>query len=148
MVESNPTAPNASDQVLGRRIVAALLDILLLGMVFVLLGIITGGAHSGSSSASVTLGAGGTVVFFVIVGTYYFGCESTTGQTIGKRLVGIRVKNDDGTPASTRGVAIRTILRIVDVLPLLYLVGFVVMMATGVRRQRVGDLAGRTIVTR
>ena len=94
------------------------------------------------------MGAGGTVVFFLIAGTYYFGCESATGQTIGKRLVGIRVKNDDGTPASSRGVAIRTILRIVDVLPLLYLVGFVAMMTTGVRRQRIGDLAGRTIVTR
>lgn len=140
--------PNASDQVLGRRIVAALLDILLLGIVFVILGIITGGAHSGPNSASVTLGAGGTIVLFLIAGIYYFGCESTTGQTIGKRLVGIRVKNDDGTPASNRGVAIRTILRIVDVLPLLYLIGFVAMMATGVRRQRVGDLAGRTIVTR
>jgi uncharacterized RDD family membrane protein YckC len=148
MVESIPTTPNTSDQVLGRRIVAALLDILLLGIVFVLLGIITGGAHSGSSSASVTLGLGGTVVFFLIAGAYYFGCESTTGQTIGKRLVGIRVKNDDGTPASIRGVVIRTIVRLVDVLPLLYLVGFVAMMATGVRRQRIGDLAGRTIVTR
>lgn len=140
--------PDDSDQVLGRRILAALLDILLLGIVFVLLGITTGGAHSSSNSASVTLGATGTVVFVLIVGIYYFGCESTSGQTIGKRLVGIRVKNDDGTPARTRGVAIRTVLRIIDVLPLLYLVGFVAMMATGVRRQRIGDLAGRTIVTR
>ena len=94
------------------------------------------------------MGSGGTVVFFLIAGAYYFGCESTTGQTIGKRLAGIRVKNDDGTPASIRGVVIRTIVRLVDVLPLLYLVGFVAMMATGVRRQRIGDLAGRTIVTR
>ncbi len=121
---------------------------MLLGLVFVLLGVITGGAHSSPSSASVTLGVGGTVIFVLIAGIYYFGCESTAGQTIGKRLVGIRVRSDDGTPASTRGVAIRTILRIIDVLPLLYLVGFVAMMATGVRRQRLGDLAGRTIVTR
>lgn len=140
--------PDASDQVLGRRILAGLVDVLLLGLVFVLLGVITGGAHSNSSSGSVTLGAGGTVIFVLIAGIYYFGCESTAGQTIGKRLVGIRIRSDDGTPASTRGVAIRTILRIIDVLPLLYLVGFVAMMATGVRRQRLGDLAGRTIVTR
>jgi uncharacterized RDD family membrane protein YckC len=140
--------PDAGDQVLGRRILAGLLDVLLLGLVFVLLGAITGGAHSSSGSASVTLGAGGTVIFVLIAGIYYFGCESTAGQTIGKRLVGIRVRSDDGTPASTRSVAIRTILRIIDVLPLLYLVGFVAMMATGVRRQRLGDLAGRTIVTR
>jgi uncharacterized RDD family membrane protein YckC len=140
--------PDDSDQVLGRRILAALLDILLLGVVFVLLGIVTGGAHSSSNSASVTLGIAGTLVFLLITTAYYFGCESATGQTIGKRLVGIRVKSEDGTPASTRGVAIRTVLRIIDVLPLLYFVGFVAMMATGVRRQRLGDLAGRTIVTR
>jgi uncharacterized RDD family membrane protein YckC len=142
------TSPDASDQALGRRILAALLDIFLLGIVFVLLGILTGGAHSSSHSASVTLGVGGTMIFLLITAVYYFGCEAATGQTIGKRLVDIRVRSDDGTAASTRGVAIRTGLRIVDVLPLLYLVGFVAMMATGVRRQRLGDLVGRTIVTR
>jgi uncharacterized RDD family membrane protein YckC len=104
--------------------------------------------HSSSNSASVTLGAGGTLVFLLIAGVYYFGCESTTGQTVGKRLLDIRVKSQDGTPATTRGVAIRTVLRIIDVLPLLYLVGFVVMMVTGTRLQRLGDLAGHTFVTR
>lgn len=140
--------PDGSDQVLGRRILAAFFDILLLGILFVLVGIMTGGAQSSSNSASVTLGAGGTFVFLLIAGGYYFGCESTTGQTVGKRLLGIRVKSEDGTPATTRGVAIRTALRIIDALPLLYLVGFVAMMATGARRQRLGDLAGRTFVTR
>jgi uncharacterized RDD family membrane protein YckC len=141
-------SPDGSDQVLGRRILAALLDFLLLGIVFVLVGILTGGAHSSSNSASVTLGTGGTLVFLLIAGVYYFGCESTTGQTVGKRLLVIRVRSQDGTPATTRGVAIRTVLRIIDVLPLLYLVGFVAMMATGTRRQRLGDLAGHTVVTR
>jgi uncharacterized RDD family membrane protein YckC len=140
--------PDSSDQILGRRIVAALVDLLLLAVVFVLVGLITGGAQSSSNSASVTLGTGGTLVFVLIAGAYYFGCESTTGQTIGKRLLGIRVRSRDGTPASTRAVAIRTVLRIIDVLPLLYLVGFVAMLATGTRRQRLGDLAGNTLVTR
>jgi uncharacterized RDD family membrane protein YckC len=137
-----------SDQVLGRRITAALVDILLLGVVFVLLGILTGNAHSNSDSASVTLGTGGTLVFLLIVAVYYFGCESTTGQTVGKRLLGIRVKSQDGARVTTRSIAIRTLLRIVDVLPMLYLVGFMAMMATGTRRQRLGDLAARTLVTR
>jgi uncharacterized RDD family membrane protein YckC len=136
-----------SDQVLGRHIAAALVDIFLLAIVFVLLGIFTGHAHSSSNSASVTLGAGGTIVFLLIVALYYFGCESATGQTIGKRLLRIRVKSEDGTRATTRAVAIRTLMRIIDVLPLLYLVGFVAMMATGTRRQRLGDLLGRTAVT-
>ena len=45
-------------------------------------------------------------------------------------------------------VGLRTVLRVVDGLPFLYLVGFVAMLATGARRQRLGDLAARTLVTR
>jgi uncharacterized RDD family membrane protein YckC len=44
-------------------------------------------------------------------------------------------------------VAIRTILRLVDSLPFLYLLGFIVIMVTP-RRQRLGDLAGGTTVAR
>jgi uncharacterized RDD family membrane protein YckC len=141
-------SPDGSDEVLGRRVLAALVDLLLLGVVFVLVGIVTGGAHSGSNSASVMLGTGGTLLFVLLVGLYYFGFESTTGQTVGKALVGIRVRREGGTPASARGIGIRTVLRVIDGLPLLYLVGFVAMLATGTRRQRLGDLAGHTIVTR
>lgn len=141
-------APDSTDQVLGRRILAALVDLVLLGGLFVLVGVVTGGAHSGSNSASVTLGTGGTLLFVLLVGLYYFGFESMTGQTVGKALVGIRVRHEDGTPASARDIAIRTVLRIIDGLPLLYFVGFVAMLATGTQRQRLGDLAGHTIVTK
>jgi hypothetical protein len=41
-----------------------------------------------------------------------------------------------------RAVALRTLLRIVDWLPLLYLAGFITTLATGARRQRIG--AGRS----
>jgi hypothetical protein len=45
-------------------------------------------------------------------------------------------------------VAIRTVVRLVDWLPLLYLVGFLTLLATGARRQRLGDLAARTGIAR
>jgi hypothetical protein len=45
-------------------------------------------------------------------------------------------------------IAVRTLLRIVDWLPALYLVGFIAMLATGERRMRLGDLAARTRVAR
>jgi hypothetical protein len=45
-------------------------------------------------------------------------------------------------------VAIRTVVRVVDWLPLLYLVGFLTMLATGARRQRLGDLAAGTGIAR
>jgi hypothetical protein len=79
---------------------------------------------------------------------YYFASEVMFGQTVGKRLLGLRVTGIDGGRPSTAAVAGRTLLRIVDWLPVMYLVGFIAMMAGGVPRRRVGDLAARTVVVR
>jgi hypothetical protein len=73
---------------------------------------------------------------------YFFALESGGGQTLGKRLMKIRVVRADGRPASMGEIAVRTILRVIDN----YLVGLIVMLATGERRQRIGDLAAGTIV--
>jgi hypothetical protein len=48
----------------------------------------------------------------------------------------------DGRPAGMGEIGVRTILRVIDN----YLVGLIVMLATGERRQRIGDLAAGTIV--
>ena len=76
---------------------------------------------------------------------YYFALESGDGQTLGKRLMKLRVVRADGRPGrdgrdrradrAARGGRIG-----------LYLVGLIVMLATGERRQRLGDLAAGTIV--
>jgi uncharacterized RDD family membrane protein YckC len=73
---------------------------------------------------------------------YFFALESGDGQTVGKKLMKLRVVRADGSPVGMREVAVRTILRVVDN----YLVGLIVMLATGDRRQRIGDLAAGTIV--
>jgi hypothetical protein len=62
--------------------------------------------------------------------------------------VGLRVVGRDGGRPPAAAVAICTLLRIVDWLPLLYLVGFITMLATGARQQRLGDLAARTGIAR
>ena len=54
----------------------------------------------------------------------------------------LRVVRADGRPAGMGEVAVRTVLRVIDN----YLVGLIVMLATGERRQRIGDLAAGTIV--
>ena len=76
---------------------------------------------------------------------YYFACESGAGQTLGKRVMKIRVVGMDGAPAGMREIALRTVLRVVDGL-FLYLVGLIVMIATGERRGRLGDLVGDTMI--
>lgn len=134
--------------VLGRRIGAYVIDSILLGIVFVILGLATGGGSSSDNGASIKLGGGATLLFVVISFAYFIVCEGMTGQTLGKRLLGIRVVNQDGSRVSFGASFIRNILRIVDALPVLYIVGLITVLATGERRQRVGDLAARTRVVR
>ncbi len=60
--------------------------------------------------------------------------------------MGLRVTMADGSPADMRAIAVRTVLRVVDGIAF-YVVGLIVMLVTGERRQRLGDLAAGTIVT-
>ena len=87
------------------------------------------------------------LVFLGLDIAYHFGLESRDGQTIGKRSSGVRVVALDGSPASPKAIAIRSVLRVIDSLPVWYLSGLVNMVRTGPgRRQRIGDVAGETKV--
>ena len=131
--------------VVGRRIGAAVVDVLVLAIVFLLAGVAFGGAEAGDGQASVRLEGAQALVYFAIVLIYYFAAEAATGQTLGKRVLGLRVVRLDGSPAGAGAIALRTILRVVDSLPFAYIVGLIVMLATP-SKQRVGDLAAGTVV--
>jgi uncharacterized RDD family membrane protein YckC len=75
---------------------------------------------------------------------YYVPMEALLGWTPGKRILGLRVAALDGSRASPIGVVFRTLFRLVDNFPFIP-IGLVVMIKTP-RRQRIGDLVGRTIV--
>jgi uncharacterized RDD family membrane protein YckC len=119
----------------NKRVAAAVIDLLVLFFVGFLVVTLAG---------SFTPGARLLVTGWVLY--YYFALELLTGQTAGKKLMGLRVAQADGAPADMRQVAIRTVLRLVDGIGV-YLVGLVAMLVTGQRRQRLGDLAAGTIVT-
>ena len=112
----------------------------------IVVGIVFGKAHTGAGSASVNLKGTSALVFVVLVFTYYATAEFLWGQTIGKRMFGIRVVSRRSDRPSPTAIAARTLLRAVDFLPVLYLVGFILILATGRRRQRLGDLVARTTV--
>ena len=135
-------------EVIGRRIGAALVDLVVLSVVFVALGLALGEGESSGSNASITLEGAEALLYLALVLLYYFATEAITGRTLGKALLGLRVATPDGGRAGPGRVAVRTVLRLVDGLPFLYLVGFVCMLATGERRQRLGDLAAGTRVMR
>ena len=69
------------------------------------------------------------------------------GQTIGKRLLGLRVVEASGLRLRPAQIILRNILRSVDLLPGLYLVGGAACVLSR-RRQRLGDIAAGTIVVR
>jgi len=69
------------------------------------------------------------------------------GQTLGKRMFGLRVISADGSPAGFVAVLVRNVLRVVDFLPLLYGFGLLAIVVTD-RSQRLGDLAAGTFVVR
>jgi uncharacterized RDD family membrane protein YckC len=133
---------------IGRRVAAALIDGIVVFLLFVLVGLATGDAETTDSSASVELEDVETVVWGLLGFGYYFATEARWGQTLGKRLLGLRVARLDGASADAGPVAIRTLLRIIDVLPFLYLIGFTVMVTAGKGRQRLGDMAAGTAVVR
>jgi len=89
-----------------------------------------------------------TLGFFVLQQGYAMVLESRwQGQTLGKRVLGLRVLDQRGFPAATSQIIVRNLLRFVDVMPMAYLLGGAVM--TGTRHlQRLGDIAAGTVVIR
>ncbi len=69
------------------------------------------------------------------------------GQTIGKRLLRLRVIDVEGLKLQPQQVVLRNLLRPLDQLPILYLAGVIAMLVSP-KSQRLGDLAANTVVTR
>lgn len=69
------------------------------------------------------------------------------GQTIGKRIIGLRALSDRGVRMSFVQATIRNLVRIADLLPALYLTGGVSALLDPHHR-RLGDIAAGTIVVR
>jgi uncharacterized RDD family membrane protein YckC len=84
---------------------------------------------------------------FVLVLSYGIVLEwAWRGQTIGKRFMGLRVMDEQGLKLRIEQVVLRNLLRVIDRLPLLYMVGGLSALGTA-RNQRLGDIAAGTIVT-
>lgn len=132
----------------GSRLGAVLLDtliqlVLLSGLALATSQVFT---NSGETEDLLRDAAASAGVFLIAFG-YFVVLETLNhGRTIGKSAAGLRVVRLDGRPLGFLASLLRTVLRIVDYLPL-GLVGTVLILATR-RHQRVGDLAAGTIVIR
>ncbi|WP_407270804.1 RDD family protein [Radiobacillus sp. PE A8.2] len=76
--------------------------------------------------------------FFIL--EYFFG-----GKTIGKRVIGIRVIQDNGHSITLLSSFIRNLLRIIDQLPANYLLGIALIFFHS-KHKRLGDIVAGTVV--
>jgi uncharacterized RDD family membrane protein YckC len=83
-------------------------------------------------------------LLWLVYFTYF---EGTSGQTIGKSLTHLKVVKEDGSKCDFGSAFVRNILRIVDHLPFLYILGIILIAATD-KRQRLGDMLAKTIVVK
>jgi uncharacterized RDD family membrane protein YckC len=139
-IAHSSSAPASGPQLDNRRVAAGLIDlaIVVAGTLVIGLG---AGLYDGDGAVSLPV----VVVMTGWALYYYFACESGGGQTLGKKLMKLRVVRVDGSPAGMREIAVRTVVRVVD-MQFAYLVGLIAMLATGKRRGRLGDLAAGTTV--
>jgi len=89
-----------------------------------------------------------TIAFFVLNLGYSIFLEWIwRGQTVGKKLLGLRVVDAEGMRLQFDQVVTRNLLRLVDLLPIAYLVGGLSCWLSP-KCQRLGDIAANTIVIR
>ena len=146
--QSRETFENAG---MALRFVAVLLDsILVFFPLGVVLGLMTGGGYvergPGYTNAGVDIGGDMTLVIILLVISYYVFAEGLTGMTLGKRMVGIRVVDEDGDHVGFGAAVVRNLLRLVDGF-LFYLVGALFAFSSP-KGQRIGDRAAHTLVVR
>jgi uncharacterized RDD family membrane protein YckC len=141
----------------SRRFAALLLDIIgfsilstivnnVYGVAVVTSGTLPNGHDSFASWSSTT--TIGWLWVSVTALAYYIVPEALFGASPGKLLTGLRVVRVDGRPLGLGSVLLRNLLRLIDALPVLYLVGGLLVLVTA-SSQRLGDVvAGTTVVAR
>lgn len=87
------------------------------------------------------------LVFLFIIFAYFTFMEAYVGWTIGKRLLSIRVVDEAGNKIGLSKSLLRNLLRLVDGLPALNILG-IVLIACSAEGQRFGDRVATTYVVR
>jgi uncharacterized RDD family membrane protein YckC len=142
------TVTRPETRVTGRRVVQYLIDSFLVGIIPAVASI----PFDRSDSTFVHV-LGGIVAFgvFVLIGALYWVAftHAQNGQTLGMKLLGLRVISMGGGPANRAQLTIRWICLILDAIPYTWpltgLLGFIVILCSR-DRQRIGDHLARTLV--
>jgi uncharacterized RDD family membrane protein YckC len=146
---------------IGSRSAAAMIDVtiqllvlLVLGLAFALLarliGVNVASLEEPDAAALpiIILGALAVVVVFVVLFGYFMFFEIVwSGQTPGKRVLGIRVLRENGYPVRAGDSVVRNLIRVIDGPPFGAVLGLTVMLFN-TKARRLGDFAAGTLVVR
>lgn len=143
-----------ASEVIGRRVAAGLLDSVMCFVIAALIGTTFGRSffphytvRTLPKHAPIAPSLTTVTVLLVTMLVYWGVCEAIWAQTPGKAVFNLRVVSSEGGLPKRSQIALRTVARLIDVLPMLYIFGFVVLLASGGRGQRLGDRIARTRVT-
>ena len=134
---------------LGVRALALVIDALASLVVAIPLAASQGGLQASDGSFSVKLSGVPFLVAVLAWLAYMTLAEATVGASLGKLVVGVRVRRTDGGRLKVAGAAVRNLVRLIDALPYVipYLVGGIAV-ARSPLRQRLGDRAAGSVVVR
>lgn len=129
---------------LGERIVATIIDLVIMAAYLFLITMVLS-----SSAGTFDNGAAWLYIFLFLPVAFYslLSEQFFNGQTVGKRVMGIKVISLNGNQASFGQYLTRWLFRLVD----MWLFGFVlatIMVAVTERHQRIGDLIAGTVLVK
>lgn len=137
---------------IGSRFIALLIDYLIWGAAFLVLGILGAIILPGIRAFSNLSAQWATAIFIFIFFLFHWGYFTLfeafwNGRTPGKRAARIRVIQRSGRAIGLFESMARNLVRFVDQIPFVYAVGVIAMFCSR-QHQRLGDLAAGTLVVR
>lgn len=133
---------------IGTRALAKIIDFFCMGVVMFplgILGMLISGMVYQDDIPSIII----AIIIFVLsaIPLAYFTCTEywMKGQTIGKRVMNLRVIQDNGRNPSFLSIFLRNLLQLADLLPGLYLLGMVTIFLHR-QEKRLGDIVAGTLV--
>ncbi|MEO0374148.1 MAG: RDD family protein [Cyanobacteria bacterium P01_A01_bin.17] len=127
---------------MGPRIIAGLIDLVIILLMSVIITLLSGLATSAGMQVSPPTFIGLGLFFF-----YPIGFEGILGATIGKMIMGQKIVKTNGFPIDLPTAIVRNILRPIDAIPffLPYLTGLILIQSSP-KQQRLGDRIAKTVV--
>lgn len=139
-----PAAAPLPYQGIGIRFGAQVVDLLITFLVF---GYGVALLSGQTTSKGFQLTGVPAIVEIVLMFAYFILLEGFFGATLGKMVFKLKVVKENGTKVDMMSAVVRNLMRIVDALPFLYIVG-IIAISRSQTKQRVGDKVAHTVVVK